>query len=157
MWIGVIADTEGELHPRALEVFEGMDFILHCGGIGDPSILLELSNVAPTSGVVGAGDTAAEYEPLKSILFQKFSDVPIFVTHDIGSPRKPYQTVLDVLKDMEPKALLFGKTRQPFSAAIEKRLWFNPGSASGGNGEYPATVGILEIDGQAVRGEIIEL
>lgn len=155
MWIGVVADTRGTLHPRTLDVFEGMDFILHCGGIGDAKVLLELSNIAPTSGVIGSEDTDASFQPLNKVLFRKFGDVPILVMHDIGSPAKPNPAMSEVLDDMEPKALLFGQTKEPFSASIEKRLWFNPGSASLEATEPSA--GILELDGQAIRGEIIRL
>jgi uncharacterized protein len=155
MWIGVVADTRGTLHPRSLDIFEGMDFVLHCGGIGDPKVLLELSNVAPTSGVIGQADDDPAFQPLNRVLFRKFGDLPLLVMHDIGSPARPNAGLVHVLEDMEPKALLFGSTLEPFSGSVENRLWFNPGSASQEAAE--PSVGILEIDGQAIRGEIVRL
>jgi hypothetical protein len=40
--LGVISDTHGLLRVEVLEVFEGVDHILHGGDVGKLDILLEL-------------------------------------------------------------------------------------------------------------------
>lgn len=156
MWIGVLADTRGELHPRIPHIFQGMDFILHCGGIGAPGILEELSNLSPVTGVLGGSDEAADY-PLGESLFREDWGIPLLVSHDVGSPGRPNAEATRLLAEYDPKVLIFGHSGEPFNAAISDRLWFNPGSASRSDGKVPASVGILEIDGQTARGEIVTL
>ena len=156
MWIGVLADTCGELHPRIPHIFQGMDYILHCGGIGHPGILEELSNLSPVTGVLGSTDDAAEY-PLGSSLFRDDWGLPLVVSYDIGSPSRPNEEAQRLLSVHNPKVLIYGHSGEPFNAAVADRLWFNPGSASRRDGKIPASVGILEIDGQTARGEIVPL
>ena len=44
--IGIISDTHGLLRPGAVNVFQGVDLIIHAGDIGAPSLLRELGNTA---------------------------------------------------------------------------------------------------------------
>ena len=156
MWIGVIADTRGELNPKVHQIFQGMDYILHCGGIGSPAVLDELSNISPISGVIGEGDTELDY-PFKSILFRKDWGIPLLVRYKVGTPSRPLAVVSGLIEENDPKVLLFGAQEEAFNAAVSNRLWFSPGLATTQDGSDPASVGILEIDGQIARGEVIPL
>lgn len=157
MWIGVVADTMGSLHPEISKVFDGLDFILHCGGIGAPEVLMKLSNWAPTNGALGTDDRDEGFQPLGEHLLRSFFDVPILVKHDIGTPMRPSPGAKRLIQEVEPKVLLFGKTLEPFNASIDERLWFNPGCGAARHRRARPSVGILEIDGASVRGEIIPL
>ena len=157
MWIGVIADTHGSLGPEVERVFEEMhlDWILHCGGIGDAAILDRLSAFARVTGVVGESDERDEY-PLADHLVRDFGGVPILTHHDAGTPSRPSDSAQQLIEEHDPKVILFGRTGEAFNAAIDGRLWFNPGAANRAHAkEASASVGLLEIDGQSVRGEIV--
>ncbi len=156
MWIGVLADTFGEIHPRIPHIFQGMDYILHCGGIGGQGILEELSNLSPITGVLGDTDDPADY-PLGKSLFRGDWGLPLLVSYDVGTPSRPNAEITQLLIEHEPKVLIYGHAGEPFNASVQDRLWFSPGSASRRDGKVPASVGILEIDGQTARGEIIPL
>ena len=56
MIVGVVSDTHGYFHPALVEVFEGVDLILHAGDVGDPAILNGLEAVAPVRAVFGNVD-----------------------------------------------------------------------------------------------------
>jgi putative phosphoesterase len=56
MRIGLISDTHGRLDSRVVEIFEGVDRILHAGDIGGEEILAELGAVAPVTAVLGNTD-----------------------------------------------------------------------------------------------------
>ena len=60
--IGVISDTHGYLDSRVLEIFAGVQHIIHAGDVVDPEIITELRRIAPLTAVAGnldKGDLAA--------------------------------------------------------------------------------------------------
>jgi putative phosphoesterase len=57
--IGVVGDTHGYLDPAVLELFAGVDHVIHCGDIGDPEILAELAKIGPLTAVAGNLDHVA--------------------------------------------------------------------------------------------------
>ena len=156
MWIGVISDTNGTLGTSALDIFEGVDYILHCGNIGNAEVLEELSQVAPVSGVLGSSDVLEEY-PFTKTLFKKWFDVGIFVTHRLGDPTHLPRNMVEEIDRLDPQVVLFGQARGPFNTRVEGRLFFNPGPAGPKRSRHPRSVGILEIDGRLVRGEVVPL
>ncbi len=156
MWIGVISDTHGVLPPEALDIFGGVDYILHCGDVGDPKVLDDLSIVAPVAGVIGQSDDPAAY-PFETVLFRRWFEVGIFVTHRIGDPVNPTRPVKADIERFDPQVVLFGHSLEPFNSRIEQRLFFNPGAAGKKRGRAPRSVGLLEIDGRNVRCEVVPL
>lgn len=156
MWIGVISDTCGELDPRVQDVFGGVDYILHCGRIGDPSILDVLSHLAPVAGVIGASDDHNVF-PFEKSLFRKWFDVGVYLAHDIGDPLDLSRGVRKDLEVYEPQVLLFGNCADGFNSRIESRLYFSPGAAGPMNGARRRSVGLLEIEGRNTRAEVVPL
>lgn len=156
MWVGVLSDTLEGVHPEIFTLFEGLDFILHCGGIGNFQILNDLSNLSPISGVLGNEDSPDEY-PFEEVLFREMAGVNVLVAHEVGTPAKPQDRIQALLKLHQPKVVLFGRSKEPFNATVDERLWLNPGSASPQGRKGSSSAGLLEIDGQSVRGEIVYL
>lgn len=156
MWIGVISDTCGLLNPQALDIFSGVDYILHCGDIGDPTILDTLSQVAPIAGVIGQSDDPGQY-PFGRVLFRKWFDVGIYVNHRIGDPMNVMRAVKKEVERLDPQVVLFGHSHEAFNNRIESRLFFNPGGAGRKRPRFPRSVGLLELEGRLVRGEIVPL
>ncbi len=56
MRLGVISDTHGLLRVEVLEVFEGVDHILHGGDVGKWDVMVELQALAPVTAVYGNVD-----------------------------------------------------------------------------------------------------
>lgn len=156
MWIGVISDTAGVLMPGVVNVFDGVDYILHCGNIGDPCVLDELSQIAPITGVIGGNDSAEVY-PFERTLFRKWFDIGIYVHHRIGDPMNLHRNTQKAIDDLEPQVVLFGSSGEAFNNRIESRLFFNPGAAGRRRVKEPRSVGLLEIAGHSVRAEIVPI
>ena len=147
MWVGVLSNTHGELNSELFNIFDGMDFIIHCGGIGGERVLEELSNISPTSGVLGNGDVAEEY-PFEEVLVREMGGVPVLTTHAVNNPAEPDARIRDLLELYEPKVILFGNGEETYNVTIDDRFWFNPGPGHLG-------AGILEIDGSSIRGQLV--
>jgi len=62
MKIGVISDTHDYLDPLILQLFQGVDHIIHAGDVGMQIIIFELEQIAPTTAVIGNTDLG---NPLK--------------------------------------------------------------------------------------------
>ena len=156
MWIGVISDTHGVLNPRVLDIFDGVDYILHCGDIGHPSIVDDLSQVAPVTGVLGTGDKVEDY-PFEKSLYRRWWEIGVYINHRIGEPQDLKRGVAKDIETHNPQVILFGHTHESFNNRIDDRLFFNPGPAGRRKMKFPRSVGILEIEGQSVRGEIVPI
>lgn len=156
MWIGVISDTAGVLMPGVVNVFDGVDYILHCGNIGNPTVLEELSQIAPITGVIGGGDSAEVY-PFDRSLYRKWFETGIYMHHRIGDPTDLHRNTQKAIEAADPQVVLFGSTGEPFNTRIESRLFFNPGAAGRRRPKQPRTVGLLEISGHSVRAEIVPI
>ena len=156
MWIGVISDTHGTLSHSVLDVFDGVDYILHCGNIGSPEVLEELSQIAPVAGVLGQGDDSDLY-PFQKTMLRKWFDVGIYLSHRIGDPTHLSKAIKEELNRLDPQVILFGYIQGAFNNRVEDRLFFNPGPAGRKRSRHQRSVGILEIEGRLVRGEVVAL
>ncbi|RUM87908.1 MAG: YfcE family phosphodiesterase, partial [Thermodesulfatator sp.] len=56
MKTGIISDTHGTLPEKVLDIFQGVDLILHAGDIGSLHIIKELGSIAPVKAVHGNMD-----------------------------------------------------------------------------------------------------
>ncbi|MAG57900.1 MAG: hypothetical protein CMJ83_16570 [Planctomycetes bacterium] len=156
MWIGVISDTAGVLPTPVMSIFDGVDYILHCGNIGDPSLLDELSQIAPITGVLGNGDNSSEY-PFERTLFRKWFDVGVYMNYRVGDPMNLARTTKKEIEELDPQVVLFGGNGESFNNRVENRLFLNPGTGGRRRVKNPRTVGLLEIEGHSVRAEIVPL
>jgi predicted phosphodiesterase len=156
MWIGVISDTCGELDARVADVFGGVDYILHCGGIGDPAILDVLSHIAPVAGVLAAHDSAAAV-PFEKSLYRNWFEVGIYLAHSIGDPMELSRAAANDIEQYAPQVVLFGNQPSACNSRIDGRLFFAPGPAGPFAGATRRSVGILEIEGRNHRAESIPL
>jgi uncharacterized protein len=146
--LGVISDTHGYLPQRALQIFAGVDAILHAGDIGSRQVLNCLEAVAPVLAVRGNmdgglwADDLAEYEQLR------VGDRLIHLIHD--RLRLRIET-----SSQNCLAVVNGHTHR---AAVEKQnglLYVNPGSAGAPRWGEPPCVACLHFRGGTVEVEII--
>ncbi|WP_268797986.1 metallophosphoesterase family protein [Pseudomonas huanghezhanensis] len=150
MKIGLISDTHGLLRPQALEALHGCDHIVHAGDIGKPEILEALRLIAPLTVVRGNNDKddawAADV-PFEATL--RAGEVAIYVTHILADV--PKMLAQDV------RVVVTGHSHKPLQQHRDGVLFINPGSAGPRRFKLPITVGVLHVEGMAVRGELIEL
>lgn len=150
MRIGVISDTHGLLRPEALASLKGADYILHAGDVGDPAILDSLRKLAPVTAIRGNIDISGACAQLPETELVELGGIHIYLLHDLNQ------------LDLDPAAagisvVISGHTHRP---KIERRkdvLYFNPGSAGPRRFSLPVTLGFLDLDGDPLTPEILDL
>jgi putative phosphoesterase len=178
--LGVIADTHvpdryRKIPGKILELFRaaGVTRILHAGDISIPSVLAELSQVAPVTAVRGNRDWALRSTlPVKTTL--SVAGLSVGLTHGHGGwipyfldklayiPNgyqfERYYRLL--LRDF-PRAqvIVYGHTHFPENRWENGQLVFNPGSACcPAHAARVPSIGFLRFyGGQKVVGEIVEI
>jgi uncharacterized protein len=136
--IGVISDTHGLIRPEALDVLRESDLIVHCGDIGEPSVIEALRRLAPVCAIRGNNDkgTWASSLPTRDVV--KVGDQVIYVVHSLSQ------------LDFDPVAAGFtivvsGHSHEPGIEERDKILFVNPGSAGPRRFALPVTVATLAL------------
>jgi putative phosphoesterase len=179
--VGVISDTHipdrvNRLHPQVIPSLRerGVSVILHAGDISVPSVLDELSQVAPVSAVRGNRDLVFGTRLPWYKVF-RFNGCQVALMHGHGSwvnywiDKLSYhkdgyrlERYLPVLMNTVPEAdvVVFGHTHYPEINWKNRKLLFNPGSACAmipHLGLVPS-IGLLRINEMGkVEAEIIRL
>jgi uncharacterized protein len=148
--IGIISDTHGLIRPEVLQVFQGVDSILHAGDIGNPRVLEVLRQIAPVTAVRGNVDNAEWCKDFSQTAIAEIGGLFFYVLHDL-------QTL-----DLDPatagfSAVIHGHSHEAQQFTQNNVLYFNPGSAGPRRFLLPVTVGRLRLDGARIIGEIIPL
>lgn len=147
--IGLISDTHGLLRPEAVEFLRGSDFIIHAGDICDPSILVELSHLAPVTAVRGNNDKGHWAGSLRETELIKFEEAFLYAIHDLGE------------LDIDPVAVgvhvvISGHSHKPSINHRAGVLYVNPGSAGPRRFSLPIAAGELIIEGSSVVAKLAE-
>ena len=157
MRLGVISDTHGLLRAEVLEVFEGVDHILHGGDVGKWEVLVELQTLAPVTAVYGNTDDMGLRSKLPQVAQLELDGFRIVVTHgdQLGSPTPA--KLHDAFPDAE--IILYGHTHKPLLELVDKTVTvMNPGGAGAPRFGLLPSVGILELEpGIPPRGRIVAL
>jgi len=178
--VGVLADTHipdrrRDLDPLVLAAFQdaGVDAVFHAGDICTPSVLRDLSQVAPVTAVRGNRDWLLR-RALPLVCTVILAGVEVGLTHGHGGflsyllDKGQYIAVgykLDryhrLLMRLFPTAevIIFGHTHRAENRVLNGRLIFNPGSAccDGPNRSGPS-FGILRFyPDKRVHSEIIPI
>ena len=148
--IGVISDTHGLLRPEAVAALHASDLIIHAGDVGDPHILERLRSIAPTFAVRGNVDTSAWAQALPLTEVVEVGGLQIYVMHNLSD------------LDLDPKAAGFaavvsGHTHRPHAEVRADVLYLNPGSAGPRRFSLPIAVARLEVTGERISHQIVEL
>lgn len=148
--VGLISDTHGLLRPQALQALQGCDYLIHGGDIGKPEILEALKAIAPLTVVRGNNDNDDAWAcdvPYEAVL--RIGGLAIYTTHILADVPKALPEGVRVV--------VTGHSHRPLQQMRDGVLFINPGSAGPRRFKLPITVGLLHIDGDEVRGELIEL
>ena len=150
MRIGLIADTHNLLRPEALALLRGVDHLIHAGDIGGPHILAELERIAPLSVVRGNNDQDSWADAIPERLTLRLGAITLHVLHDLKQLNiDPTEQSIDVV--------IAGHSHKPLHEERNGVLYLNPGSAGPRRFKLPIGVGILHIEGETVRAELITL
>lgn len=148
--VGLISDTHGLLRPEALEALRDVDFLVHAGDIGSPTILTSLGELAPLTAVRGNNDSEewAAHVPLFNDL--SVGAVRIHVVHEIAHLKGR------ALPD-GTRAVVYGHSHRPSINCKGGVLYVNPGSAGPRRFKLPVTVALLRVTGDHLDTEIVPL
>jgi putative phosphoesterase len=148
--VGVIADTHGLLLPAAINVFKGVDLIIHAGDIGNSEVLDDLNAIAPVYAVRGNMDMVERLRALPETEAIEIGNVLLYVIHDIHR--------LDIAPSKAGfDAVIFGHLHCPSIAEKKGVLFLNPGSAAQPRCNYPASLALLYIDGNSIKAQIVQI
>src|SRR4051794_26544614 len=151
--VGVISDTHNYLDPKVLEIFRGVDHILHGGDIGMPWIVLELEFIAPVTAVLGNTDQGISFKETEMVQLGARK----FLVHHIVEPKGPAEKLKGRLIRENPDVVVFGHTHKPFCETIGNILYLNPGYAGKQRFKLPRSVAVLKCDAEGITAEFHEL
>jgi uncharacterized protein len=136
--VGVVSDSHGLIRPEALRALRDSDLIIHCGDIGDPSVLKALRTIAPVRAIRGNNDHGVWADRLPERDLVRIEAQFIYVLHNLAE--------LDLdLAASGVTAVLSGHSHKP---VVERRggvLFLNPGSAGPRRFKLPVTVATLTL------------
>ena len=144
--IGIISDTHGLVRPQALDALTGVDMILHAGDIGKQEVLDTLKNIAPVVAVRGNNDKGDWAQTLPDWEVIEVGKVSIYMLHDDISPSGAGFHVV-----------VSGHSHKPSIEDHRGVLYINPGSAGPRRFKLPVSLAHLQISGEKVHANLIEL
>jgi len=164
MRIGLISDThmpsgEWKLSPRILDVFQGVDLILHAGDIYTPWVLDWLERVAPVLAAKGtAADTFGDDPRVKETQVLEIDEHRLGMIHIMHMPpHRPMEAYFGKPVDI----VVCGDTHIDAIETIDGVLFVNPGSATlpgpTHRMDLPGTVGLLDVVNGTVKAQIVSL
>ncbi len=143
MQVGLISDTHGFLHDSVLQIFDGVDKIIHAGDVDNLSVIYELQAIAPVIAVLGNNDYANLNQFLDPKAEPLIGGLRFRVTHfpqDLHFP----EDGIDVF--------VHGHTHIPKLVQRAGKVLVNPGSASRPRGGSKRSVAIMTIEDAKVQG-----
>ncbi|OOB76149.1 phosphodiesterase [Clostridium haemolyticum] len=148
--IGVISDTHGLLRDEVLEIFKDVDIIIHSGDVGNSFVIKQLKNIAPVVVVRGNCDGGELGYVLKKTEVVQVGKASIYILHNLEE------------LDLEPKdagfnIVISGHSHMPCNKNIDGVMFLNPGSAGPRRFKLPISLGMIYVNDDEIRGEIIEI
>jgi putative phosphoesterase len=172
MRIGLLTDThiaweEKELPRRVMEIFEGVDLILHGGDIYTHSVLDELERLAPVLSALGDDDYVSDDPRIKEKHILQLEGMRLWVIHEgpylpLPEPwlTKWWQRRSSPDEDGygKPDIIISGHEHRAYVERNDGILCINSGSPNLLHYQRgPGTVGILELNAGKADIEIVHL
>jgi len=172
MRIGLISDTHipwerRELPPQVMEVFQGVDLILHAGDIYAHHVLDELEHIAPVLAALGDDDYRSADPRVKEKHVLELEGQTLWLIHEgPPTPLSPswltfwWQNRISPEEDKygKPDIIVAGHEHRPLVERCDGVLYVNPGSPTVPNYQRGlGTVGILELNAGEADVNIIQL
>jgi putative phosphoesterase len=153
--LGVVSDTHNQLRPSLLELYRGVDLILHGGDVTAAWVLAGLTEVAPVLAVRGNNDPEGMELPIKLEL-----DIAGFQIAIIHGDRHPLRAKRAALAASFPDAdlVIYGHTHRAAREEFGKTLVVNPGAAGPRRFSTPsATAAILTLSPGGLEWTLLDL
>jgi hypothetical protein len=157
--IGVISDTHLMELSLALEkrlrlLFADCPLIIHCGDLVHLNVLDSFHDreVLAVAGNMDGADVRRSF-PLKRKT--RIEDVNLGIIHGWGAPEGIRSRIRREFEGVE--LICYGHSHQPFAATETGIFFMNPGSPSRPRFTAAGTVGIIEVHGKEIRGDILAL
>ncbi len=158
MKIAVISDTHGYVQPciDALKKIDGINLIIHLGDYSkDVAAIREAINIEIIN-VKGNCDSYDFETPDDNII--EIKGKKIFMTHgDLYRVKYGLNDIYYKAKELNADIVLFGHSHTSTLVEHEGILFFNPGSPSLPRAGTSKSIGLLYIDEDNVKGEIISI
>lgn len=148
--IGIISDTHNLLRLEAVNALKGSDIIIHAGDIGSSEIIDRLKNIAPVYAVRGNTDRSPWGDTLPTTDIIEISGKFLYVLHNIHEI-----DVAPVAAGFD--AVISGHSHKPNIENKNGVFFINPGSAGPRRFSLPVTIARLQIVGESISCDIIEL
>lgn len=155
MRVGLVSDTHGLFDPRLAGAFAGCHAILHAGDVVKPSVLHELSRIAPVTAVRGNNDDRLADLPETAVV--PLGALTALLVHDLGPRERPRPPARPILLRARPEIVVHGHSHRPGAALLGPTLFVNPGSAGSRRFSLPRTAAVLTVQGRGVRIDFVEL
>ncbi len=159
MKIGVISDTHlKEASPELIDltrtVFSDVDMILHAGDLVSLQILkaFEGKKIVAARGNMDLPDSEGVLRDQETI---EVGGRRIGLIHGWGSPAGLEEKIRERFPDVE--AIVYGHSHRPANHVVDGVLFFNPGSFASSWFGGECTVGLLHINEEGIRGEIVQV
>ncbi len=146
--MGVVSDNHGYLDPAVLEIFAGVDHIIHAGDVMDPVILDRLATIAPVTAVVGNMDSGEPTSVLPREVVGEVAGVRFLVGHKRKRLLRDLAagSIAGLGAGEMPDLVLYGHDHVPAAAWVDGTLYLDPGSASAPHEEDDGpTAAIVEV------------
>ena len=148
--VGIISDTHGLVRPEAVRALKGSELLIHAGDIGNPQVIEQLHEIAPTFVVRGNNDRGVWAADLPVTQVVEVGELLFYVLHEISQ------------LDVDPAvagfaAVVSGHSHQPSIQFRDGVLYLNPGSAGPRRFSLPVAVARVHVSGRQMRPEIVEL
>jgi putative phosphoesterase len=153
--IGVISDTHGKLDEQVLELFAGVNHIIHAGDIGDEELIWQLEKLAPVIAVRGNIDANTMCYPNERLAI--IQGRTFFIRHQFATVEKMSGAQQRLIEQRMPDVVVFGHSHQSYMGNWRGTLLFNPGSAGPKRFSLPRTVGLIELHEDRIDPRIIML
>jgi putative phosphoesterase len=171
--LGIITDTHvpqrvKALPPRVLEVFRGVDRILHAGDINSRRVLDELAQIAPVDAVAGNADLVGHGLPLTRVIEVEGKRIGLVhghggwsrylvskVRYRFGYDEEYYLNT--VQRSFGPvDAIVFGHTHRFYQAQRAGILLVNPGPIAPDFYNTPGPqIGLLHVTSSSIDLEVV--
>ena len=160
--IGVVSDSHVPVRACTLPLalfarLEGVELILHAGDLVVERVLQELEELAPVVAVAGNMDPPPLRGKLHRRVLLECGGQQIGLIHGDGWRRQPRERAEAVFSRLRPQAIVFGHSHEPLCEYAGETLLFNPGSCTDPRRGQGPSCGILHLDRNTIRGEIISL
>lgn len=146
MRVACLAGLDGSFSRRLLDILSVVERIIVAGGAG-ADVLQRLDALAPVTAVVGTKDYCALGHRLPETAEVELAGARVLVTQMVGSAPDFLPPLRRRLAVAPPDVVVHGESGKPGVGWHLGTLLLCPGTAQSGRAGWPATCGVLEIEG----------